>query len=188
MSGIIGGLGSKSGVIGSGVTFPAGHILQVVGTNFTTIGNTTITTSPTVSSPNITYPITPLRNGSWFRISVRWFGEQANSFNIMALMYRDSASINSAAAGTSSGINVKGLSMATHTFNSAVNDATTPELMHLDTLDKTGSTAGTEIDYTLKWIAQGSYTQHTNITFTQSGGDTSWEEGVSEIIIMEIAQ
>ncbi len=55
-------------------------------------------------------------------------------------------------------------------------------MMHLQTVDSTGSTIGTAITYTLVAAASTSYTLWTNRCFAAGS-----EEGISELMIMEVA-
>jgi hypothetical protein len=68
-----------------------------------------------------------------------------------------------------------------------LNNDSTPEIMHLRTLDKTGSTAGTSIQFKLVAAAMGAaQTMWTNRCFNAAAA-VYYEQGVSEIIITEIA-
>ena len=88
-----------------------------------------------------------------------------------------------ATTDTQTASNKLGLSMATQTYGGTVDDATTPEIMNLQTVDSTGSTIATAITYTLVAASGLSPTMWTNRTFGGAG-----EYGVSELMIMEVAQ
>jgi hypothetical protein len=156
-----------------------GKVLQVVSTLFSAQGSTTITTSDTATNPEITHTITPVGSGSKFLIDVRWFGECADAQNVATHIHRNGARINEA-----SSVNYHGLSMATQSYEGESNDASTPEILTLSTLDTTGSTAGVAIIYALRFSGNTNITLWTNRCFTAPVNE--YESGVSEIIIMEI--
>jgi hypothetical protein len=156
-----------------------GKVLQVVSTLFTAQGSTTITTSDTATNPAITHTITPIGNGSKFRIDIRWFGETTEAENATAHVHRNGARINEANSS-----NNHGLSMVTLTYGAGSNNDSTPEMLTLSTLDTTGSTAGVAITYALRFSAASSNTMWTNRCFGPLVN--YYETGVSEIIIMEI--
>ena len=157
-------------------------ILQVVNKTISTQGSQTIGTSDTQvgTGTDFDISITPKGNGSKFIVSARWFGEVAAAWNIVFNIQRDGVRINTDGATAS---NRLGLSIATHSYSaSATNDSTTPEVMHLQTVDSTGSTVGTLITYTLVAAGSSSYTMWTNRTFT-----AGHETGISELTVMEVA-
>lgn len=155
-----------------------GKVLQVVSTRFSGQGSITTNTTDKVTSPSITHTITPVASGSNFLVKIRWFGECSNGESTVAHIYRGSSRVNE--ANTNS---YHGLSMPTESGNPVDKDST-PQIMYVETLDETGSTAGTAITYTLKYSA-ASGTLWTNRCFANSGA-LHYETGISEIIIMEI--
>jgi len=156
-----------------------GTVLQVVSTTISAQGSTTITTADTTPNPSIGMSITPKGNNSLFRIDVRWFGEAANIQDIVAHIHRDGSRINEANT-----LNYHGLSMATQTYGVAANNDSTPEILTLSTLDKTGSTAGVPINFKLMFSSYTNFTMWTNRCFGAAGN--AYETGISEIIITEI--
>jgi len=156
-----------------------GTVLQVVSTTVSAQGSTTITTADTTPNPSIDLNITPKGNNSLFRIDVRWFGEAANTQDIVAHIHRDGSRINEANT-----LNYHGLSMATQTYGGGANNDSTPEILTLSTLDKTGSTIGTSINFKLMFSGRASYTMWTNRCFAAPAN--AHETGISEIIITEI--
>lgn len=168
--------GSTGGVIPK-AALPSGSVLQAVSFRTGTQGSTTLTTSDTATNPVIEKTITPVGNGSKFRIDLRWFGETSGAWEIVAHIYRNGVRINE-----TNTTNVHGLAMATQSYGSATNDDSTPEILTLFTLDETGSTAGTQITYKLMFSADGNRTCWTNRCFNSIA-----ETGVSEIIITEYA-
>ena len=155
-------------------------ILQVVNKVISTQGSQTIATTDTQigTGTDFDISITPKGTASKFVVSARWFGESTSAWNIVFNIQRDGVRINTDGATAS---NKLGLSMATQTFYSA-DDATTPEMMHVQTVDSTGSTIGTAITYTLVAVSQTNRTMWTNRTVAGNG-----EYGVSELMIMEVA-
>jgi len=163
----------------SGVS--TGKVLQTVSARFTSTGSVSIGQSDYTTSPSITKSITPVGSGSSFLIYIRWFGECDNGESTVAHVYRGSSRINEASTSV-----YHGLSMPTQTGNHGDIDST-PQIMYLQTLDTTGSTAGTSITYTLKYSsAVTSGTMYTNRVYSGYYGGTHYETGVSEIIITEI--
>tara|TARA_B110000285_G_scaffold31193_1_gene32181 strand:- start:29158 stop:29766 length:609 start_codon:yes stop_codon:yes gene_type:complete len=163
-------------------TAPAvGGIIQVVNKVISTQGSQTIGTTDTQigTGTDFDISITPKGAGSKFVVSARWFGEVNNAWNVVFNIQRNGARINTDGATAS---NKLGLSMATLTYYAA-DDASTPEMMHVQTVDSTGSTIGTTITYTLVASSTIGPTMWTNRTF-----GSLYEKGVSELMIMEVAQ
>ena len=155
-------------------------ILQVVNKVISTQGSQTIGTTDTQigTGTDFDISITPKGNGSKFIVSARWFGELAGPHDVVFNIQRGGVRINTDGA---TALNRFGLSIATLSYHSADN-ASTPEVMHVQTVDSTGSTSGTAITYTL--VASGSIARvmWTNRTFT-----AGYEIGISELMIMEVA-
>jgi len=154
-------------------------ILQVVNKVISTQGSQTIGTSDTQigTGTDFDLSITPKGAGSKFVVSARWFGEVASAWSVVFNIQRNGVRINT--GGSTS--NKLGLSAATHTYSATTtNDSTTPEIMHVQTVDSTGSTIGTAITYTLVASSNNSKTMWTNRTFSLD------EQGISELTVMEI--
>ena len=156
-------------------------ILQVVNKVISTQGSQSVGTTDTQvgTGTDFDLSITPKGAESKFVVSARWFGEVNNAWNVVFNIQRDGVRINSDGA---TALNNRGLSMATQTYFGS-DDSSTPEIMHVQTVDSTGSTIGTAITYTLVVSAVITPTMWTNRTFGGSG-----EYGVSELTIMEVAQ
>jgi hypothetical protein len=155
-----------------------GKVLQVVNVLYSTQSSMTVgTTDTAVTGMNLN--ITPLGAGSKFRIDVRLFGEMAGGWDTMFNIHRGAARIN-----TTSNLNYHGLSMMTQSYGGAANDATTPEILNLTTIDSTGSTVGTTLTYIL--VASTSVARTLWINRCFSAPAAAAETGVSEIIITEI--
>ena len=162
------------------VTSYGGKCLQVVGTVITTqssnalIGNvqTNVGTGTEFSAA-----ITPKGNNSKFLVKVRWFGEVITAWDIMFNVLRDGTRVNE-----TTGASNAGLSMPMISYYAGANDSTTPNTMMLETLDSTGSTAGTPTTFQFVVTAVSAETMWTNRCFTAAA-----ERGTSEIIVMEIA-
>ena len=155
-------------------------ILQVVNKVISTQGSQTIGATDTQigTGTDFDLSITPKGAGSKFVVSARWFGEVSVAWDVVFNIQRNGVRINTDGATAS---NRLGLSMATLTYQTA-DDSSTPEVMHVQTVDSTGSTIGTTITYTLVAAASAGRTMWTNRTFGGAG-----EYGVSELMIMEVA-
>lgn len=154
-----------------------GKVLQVVNLLYSTQSSMTVgTTDTAITGMNLN--ITPLGAGSKFRIDVRLFGEVHDGWQTVFNIHRGAARIN-----TTSNLKSHGLSMMTQSHG-AVNDASTPEILNLTTIDSTGSTVGTTLTYTLVASSNAAVTLWINRCFYVPG--TSAETGVSEITITEI--
>jgi len=163
-----------------------GKILQVVGKTITTQGSQTLAANVDTqvgAGVDFILDVVPVATGSSFLIEYRWFGEVYSAWNVVFNVHRDGVRVNN------TGLIKAGLSMATQTFDSTTvsNDSSTPEIMHLRTLDKSGSTAGTSIQFKLVAAAMSvAKTMWTNRCFSASTVN-GYEHGVSEVIITEIA-
>jgi hypothetical protein len=155
-----------------------GKVLQVVNVLYSTQSSMTIgTTDTAVTGMNLN--ITPLGAGSKFRIDVRLFGEITSAWETVFNIHRGAARIN-----TTSNLNYHGLSMMTQSYGGAANDATTPEILNLSTIDSTGSTVGATLTYIL--VASSTIARTLWINRCLSAPAGTVETGVSEIIITEI--
>jgi len=160
----------------------SGKVLQVVGKTITTQGSQVL--SPDVDTQvgagvDFILDVVPMATGSSFIVEYRWFGEIATTWDVVFNVHRDGVRVNN------TGLIKAGLSMATITLS---NDySSSPEIMHLRTLDKSGSTAGTSIQFKLvAAIMTNPTTMWTNRCVNASTANF-YEHGVSEIIITEIA-
>jgi hypothetical protein len=160
--------------------FSSGHILQVVNKVISTQGSQTIGTTDTQigTGTDFDISITPKGNGSKFIVTARWFGEVDVGWNVVFNVHRDGVRINT--GGSTS--NKLGLSVATQTYTITDNNST-PEIMHLQTVDSTASTIGTAITYTLVASASGSG----RVMWTNRMFNSAYEHGISELMVMEIA-
>ena len=174
-------LPASTGTLLSTTSPAAGNIIQVVNKVISTQGSQSVGTTDTQvgTGTDFDLSITPKGAGSKFVVSARWFGEVNNAWNVVFNIQRDGVRIN---ADGATALNTLGLSVATLTYF-ASDDSSTPEVMHVQTVDSTGSTIGTAITYTLVVSSTISPTLWTNRTFGGLG-----EYGVSELTIMEVAQ
>jgi len=158
-------------------------ILQVVSKPITTQSGQTIAADIDTQvgvGVDFILDVVPKASGSSFLIEYRWFGEADTVWSIVFNVHRDGVRVNN------TGLIKAGLSMATQTYPQGVNNATTPEIMHLRTLDKSGSTAGTSIQFKLVAAAtNGARIMFTNRCYNPTAVNS--EHGVSEVIITEIA-
>jgi len=161
----------------------SGKMLQVVSKPITTQGVQALAANVDTQvgvGVDFILDVVPKATGSSFLIEYRWFGEVDSATDIVFNVHRDGVRVNN------TGLIKAGLSMATQTYTIANNDST-PEIMHLRTLDKAGSTTGTPIQFKLVAAAMAvTRTMWTNRCFNASAGNT-FEHGVSEVIITEIA-
>jgi hypothetical protein len=98
----------------------------------------------------------------------------------LAHIYRGSSRLNEANTNTWHGLSVPG-----HTGSHTDLDST-PSFLHMEILDDTGSTASTDITFTLKCTTAGADTIYTNRVSNSNPGRLYYETGTSEITIMEI--
>jgi hypothetical protein len=163
--------------LGSGVAFPSGHVLQVVSTLTTTQAVQTITTSDTQVGL-LTKTITPKGANSDFLVVVRWFGECADSHDIIFNIQQNGTRVNINGQGRK-----YGLAMPLLTYYSNDNSST-PNNVNFSTLVSTSSVIGTGITFKVVADAIGSFTLWNNRCF--DGAQAGSEMGTSEIIITEI--
>jgi len=168
---------------GTAVTTATQTILQTVNKVVSTQGSQTInaTDSQIGSGTDFDISITPLGSGSKFIISVRWFGEVNNPQDVVFNLQRGGTRIN-----TTSNDAWHGLSMPCVTYSAVNNFSSTPEIMYLQTVDSTGSTAGSAITYTLVATSDASETLYTNRSASFSG-QNAYESGISELQVVEIS-
>lgn len=161
-------------------------VVQVVSKVITTQGSQSLVANSADtlvgSGSDFEVVFTPRLSGSFVKLTIRWFGEISTSWDAVFNVHRNSIRLNNASTAP-----MVGLSMATQTYTQGDNSST-PEILHLITLDKTGTVSGTPITYRLV-VSAGSTAQTiwTNRTFAGAGTGGN-EAGVSEIIIEEYAQ
>jgi hypothetical protein len=178
---------SAEPVIASTVTFPAGMPIQVVSFNTTATGNFTLTDSDLDTDPDIFKLITPRGSGSSFLVNIRWAGEidvpQDCVFNIQRVVSGASTvRINATGTARHQGLFCAG-------GNDGGDDDSTPNSAAFQTLDTTGSTAGTDITYRLVVCSSGASSNdfYTNRVSGPTWPGNSYETFSSEIIVTEIA-
>ena len=175
-----------TGTLGSGITFPAGHILQVQSTVVTDRNSSTDTdTSGTGTDVGLNVTITPKKSGSYFFIQCSiGIGTTTNdSWGI--ILSRDGTKIgNGVDSGARNGVFFRGPDHA----GAAGNDGNHGVGASNHYVDTTGSTAGTSIAYKCGLVTQGGTAyinrpeSHTDIHLVY-GSETS-----SSVTVMEIAQ
>jgi len=179
----------SAGTIGSAVTFPTGMPIQIVSFNTIATGNYELTSSDTATNPDIFKLITPNGSGSSFLVSIRWAGEidvpQDCVFNIQRIVSGETT-VRINAPGT---LQYQGLYGA-YGDSYGADDDSTPNSCAFQTVDTTGSIAGTDITYRLVVSTTGSST--TNSFYTNRVSGPSWpaanfETFSSEMIVTEIA-
>jgi hypothetical protein len=135
------------------------------------------------SGTDFEFVFTPRRSNSWIKLTYRWFGEATTIWSISFNVHKNGTRLNTV------NTNVRhGLSMATQTYGGGADNNSTPEILNLVTIDKGTVVAGQAITYRLvASTSDSSNTLWTNRCF--GGADTSsFETGISEIIIEEYAR
>lgn len=164
-----------------GLVPPAGSVVQVQRLLMETEGSYSIGTSDT-DVPNMSLSITPKYDNSWIRIDVRYFSETTENWEVAYNILRNGVRINS----RTNGLRNFGLSMATMTYHD-INDNSTPEMMHLSTIDTTGTIANTSVTYKLVAISATGTTSYYN-RCVNTTDNAALEISSSEIILTEIKQ
>lgn len=160
-------------------------VLQVVSKTIETQGSQSLPAYTDVqvgANSDFIMNITPKRNGSRFLIQLRWLGETDTTHNACFNIERDGVRVNEL-----TGSSHAALSMPCQTYsNGGADDSSTPDVMHLATIDDGGSVAGTSIEYKVTCTngAGATKTLWTNRCFTAPTSGS--EDGVSEIIITEL--
>jgi hypothetical protein len=164
----------SGGTISSAVTFPTGHVLQVI--RYYTVTKSSFTKSGADQLVNgMTKDITPKGANSDFLIHVRWGGETAGGWDTTFNIQMNGSRVNSTGSGRS-----HGLMSPWQTHDSNANFDSTPELISLTTLVPTSSVIGTDITFRLV-VTGGAEDIYSNST--KNGGDEVFS---SELIISEI--
>ncbi|MGK0256205.1 MAG: hypothetical protein ACI81I_000817 [Arcobacteraceae bacterium] len=178
-AGIQGDTGNQGlqGIQGNDGLNASGGVLQVVSHLTAIQGSQTVTTIDTIVN-DLSKTIVPKGNNSKFLVSVRFFGEVFEAYNICFNIHADSQRINV--------LNERGyaLSMPTLTYY-ALDNGSTPEILNFTTLYQSSSQIGTPIKFDLVVDATGNYTLWNNRCFAFN---STCEKGTSEIIIMEIGE
>jgi hypothetical protein len=152
-----------------------GAVLQTVNLVSSAQGSYTIGTSDT-NHPGGEISITPKLSNSLFLIHVRYFMEVANGWDVVFNIKKNGTRINNLDNNR-----WHGLTMPTISYSGAADNNSTPELVEFSTLDTSGSSSGVVITYNLVSSSGGNKTCFYNRCFS-----TTYEKGVSEIIIQEI--
>lgn len=160
---------------------PSGCIINSANTTYTTLTAFTVGTGDT-DFPGLSVNITAKGNNSKFLIIANTFGEVDGAWDIPHNIHKNGTRIN---IGTTSG--KYGLALPSQTYAPASNNVdSTPELMNIVTLDTTGSIKGTT--YTFKVVASSPNSARTytvNRAYNNIGS-TNYEQGTSEITVLEI--
>ena len=154
-----------------------GKVLQVVSNLVATQGSQTITTTDSVVN-GITDIVTPKGANSSFLVTVRWFGEVGNAWDVPFNLHMDGVRVNVNGQGRG-----YGLAMPSQSFGQGADDDSTPETVNFSTLVETSSVVGTPITFRLVADSNSNRTLWNNRCFS-TGAD--YERGTSEIIITEI--
>lgn len=174
-------------IISTGPVLAPGALVQIVGKTISTQSSQTIPASgvdtQVGTGSDFILSITPKRTGSYIKITIRMFGESTSTWDLIYNIQKDGIRIN-----TASSANYHGIGMATLTYGNAADANSTPEILNIITLDKSGTIAGTPISY--KLVVSSSCLTALTLWVNRCFGApaTFFETGISEIILEEIAQ
>jgi len=186
--------GNDEPLIGGNVVFPAGHILQVQYTQFT---STAVMTSINVGTNGyvlcdgvagsgteiLNVDIKPISESSKIWIQVQWMGQlsDAQAHNIMFFLYRDSTKLSHATSGSRNiGIFPMGIS-----FDGGA--SAEPQSTFFQYFDTPSTTSQITYKVGLKRSTGTDTSLYTNCTVTDSTDNAFRERGISSISAMEIA-
>lgn len=158
---------------------PEGTVIQAVSTLYSDLVSYTVVANVDTDVPGLSITVVPKLSSSKFLIIVRHYMEIADGWNVMFNIKRDGVRLH-----TLSNNPWDGLSAATLSYGGAVDNSSTPEMLNIQTLDLGGSVAGVPITYKLVSSSTAARTCWVNRTFSSSG-QTSYENGSSEIIVLE---
>jgi len=176
------GTNISSGTI-SRSRLPAGSVLQVVDTYFTTPVSQSMTGAAVNNITGLQATIQPTSTSSRILIFVRCFGEHGTdgmNWESMFGITRDGTAIGLPAQP---GSNLLGMSMASLSHYSANADST-PENVFYNYIDSPGTTS--TVTYRAYYTPQSTETLYTNRT-VNAATTVGFERGTSSIILMEIA-
>ena len=173
------------GTLGTGVTFPAGHIIQVLQTVKTSDSNTQSTSL--IDLPGMSVDITPKKSTSKILVNVNMWA--ASSYYVFhAALFRDSTELGSADAASN---------RSTNFLNSSQNDATAAHgqmMCIVGTLLDSPTIPSTPIaiTYKVKYSARpdGSQSSYSFVNRSEPDRDNTTYDSraTSTITVMEIAQ
>jgi hypothetical protein len=161
---------------------PSGQVLQVVSVLTTAQGSQALAAATETVVTGLTIGVIPKGANSKFLIQARHFKESADSNNNVYNILMNGVRVN---IGGST-LSYAGISMATQTYGSGVEDNSTPEILTLSTLVSTSSVVGTSITFALAITTTAAITLYLNRCVGAPA--VAYEVGSSEIIVSEIAQ
>jgi hypothetical protein len=161
---------------------PSGQVLQVVSVRTTAQGSQALAAATETVVTGLTIGVIPKGANSKFLIQARHFKESADSNNNVYNILMNGVRVN---IGGST-LSYAGISMATQTYGSGVEDNSTPEILTLSTLVSTSSVVGTSITFALAITTTAAITLYLNRCVGAPA--VAYEVGSSEIIVSEIAQ
>lgn len=175
----------------SAATLPAGSVLQVVNTNTSSFGTTTLASNGVFYGlSDLDTTITALAANSKFLISCQVFGEQSTSDVVTAFSWQRgiSGTFTDFILGDNSSSSrraVTAMAMSSH-YNS--DDASTPSCNNFPPLvDAPSQAAGTAITYRIAVGKQSGSTEYFKINMSYNDtNDVYYERGVSWMTVMEI--
>lgn len=183
-----GNITNTGSITSSGSIFAPGALIQVVGKTISTQSSQTVAASAVDTQvgtgSDFILSITPKRTGSYIKITVRMFAESDGGWELVYNIQRDGVRVN-----TINNLKYHGLSMSCVTYGQAADDHSTPDILNIQTLDKSGVTAGVPVSYKLVVSSSNAGTQALFVNrCIDSAGGAGLETGISEIILEEIAQ
>jgi len=161
---------------------PAGTVLQIQRTQFTSTNTYSSITTDTVIT-DLTVNITPISTSSIIKIEAMVNGEwsnQSGATDSVWFFYRNSTKLSAPASGSR---NV-GILMGTALTYTPANANSTPELAYYSYFDAPSSTS--QITYKVGVNAPGNYNWSLNKTHTDTDS-SSYERGISFISVTEFA-
>jgi len=162
---------------------PAGSILQVVDTYYTTPVSQSVTGGAVNNITGLEAIITPTTNSSRILIFVRWFGEHGTYSANWDGMFGITRNGTAIGLPVQLGSNLLGITSSVLSHNAADQDST-PESVFYNYLDSPITTSS--CIYRAYFTPQTTETLYTNRTVNALTA-VSYERGTSSIILMEIA-
>ena len=178
-----------TGTLGSGVTFPAGHIIQTQFTQITTKSTQSFSATTDTAVDGLTVNITPHFNNSIIKLECYFMFEYSHASDpdgSVGFFFRNSTAL----GNTDSSVGNRRIGVGTANIQYATSNAdSTPENMNLTFFDRPndGTNAIAQITYKFGVNAANGGTLYINQTVSD-GNYTYVERGCSYISATEIAQ
>ena len=164
-------------------SMPAGSVIQVVNTYYTTPTSQSVTGGAINNITGLEAIITPTATSSRILIFVRWFGEHGTYSANWEGMFGITRNGTAIGLPPQQGTNIIGITSSVLSHNAADQDST-PESVSYHYLDSPGTTSA--LTYRAYFIPQTTETLFTNRCVNPTT-TASYERGTSSIMLMEIA-